>query len=246
MLSMRSVSIFNSLDKSHTAAMSRQLVVFDFDWSFVDQDTDRWVLEVLSTRLRRKLQTIKAGGSQCTPDVVAECMVALAEEDGIGREEVLESLRILPLHPAMKRAVTALRKRDPSTTFVCISNSNEVYIDTILKVRTPPGRGGNATLMNRQHHGLTDLFDTIITNPAHWEAATASRSADLLRVGRRIPADGPQHSCKVGCLENMCKGDELDEWIRKAEPEKGWEAFRKVVYIGDGGNDFCPLIRMRK
>lgn len=113
----------------------RQLVVFDFDWSFVDQDTDRWVLEVLSTRLRRKLQTIKAGGSQCTPDVVAECMVALAEEDGIGKEKVLESLRILPLHPAMKRAVTALKERDPSTTFVCISNSNEVYIDTILKVR---------------------------------------------------------------------------------------------------------------
>lgn len=48
----------------------KQLVVFDFDWSFVDQDTDRFVLEVLSTKLRRKLQTIKAGGSQCTPDVV--------------------------------------------------------------------------------------------------------------------------------------------------------------------------------
>ena len=48
----------------------KQLVVFDFDWSFVDQDTDRFVLEVLSTKLRRKLQTIKSGGSQCTPDVV--------------------------------------------------------------------------------------------------------------------------------------------------------------------------------
>jgi pyridoxal phosphate phosphatase PHOSPHO2 len=47
----------------------KQLVVFDFDWSFVDQDTDRWVFEVLSTKLRRKLQTIKSGGSQCTPDV---------------------------------------------------------------------------------------------------------------------------------------------------------------------------------
>jgi pyridoxal phosphate phosphatase PHOSPHO2 len=52
--------------------MPKQLVVFDFDWSFVDQDTDRWVFEVLSTDLRRLLQTRKSAGTgmQCTPDVV--------------------------------------------------------------------------------------------------------------------------------------------------------------------------------
>lgn len=50
--------------------MPKNLVVFDFDWSFVDQDTDRWVFEVLDTSLRRKLQQRKTAGSQCTPDVV--------------------------------------------------------------------------------------------------------------------------------------------------------------------------------
>lgn len=50
--------------------MGKTLIVYDFDWSFVDQDTDRWVFEVLSTPLRRLLQTRKSGGSQCTPDVV--------------------------------------------------------------------------------------------------------------------------------------------------------------------------------
>jgi hypothetical protein len=57
----------------HSANMGKQLVVFDFDWSFVDQDTDRWVFEVLSTELRRLLQDRKKGqgtGIQCTPDVV--------------------------------------------------------------------------------------------------------------------------------------------------------------------------------
>jgi len=51
----------------------KQLIVFDFDWSFVDQDTDRWVFEVLSTKLRRRLQSRKVSentGVQCTPDVV--------------------------------------------------------------------------------------------------------------------------------------------------------------------------------
>ena len=42
--------------------------------------------------------------------------------------------RIDPQHPAMKRAVTELQKRSPDTTFICLSNSNEIYIDTILKV----------------------------------------------------------------------------------------------------------------
>ena len=66
-----------SLEFDHTLTqlnnMGKQLVVFDFDWSFVDQDTDRWVFEVLSTELRRLLQDRKKGqgtGIQCTPDVV--------------------------------------------------------------------------------------------------------------------------------------------------------------------------------
>jgi pyridoxal phosphate phosphatase PHOSPHO2 len=53
-----------------STAATRTLVVYDFDWSFVDQDTDRWVFEVLSTELRRLLQDRKSGGSQCMPDTV--------------------------------------------------------------------------------------------------------------------------------------------------------------------------------
>ena len=53
-----------------STAATRTLVVYDFDWSFVDQDTDRWVFEVLSTKLRRLLQDRKSGGSQCMPDTV--------------------------------------------------------------------------------------------------------------------------------------------------------------------------------
>ena len=55
------------------------LIVFDFDWSFIDQDSDRWVFEVLSTELRRKLQTRKSAGSgmQCQPEVVSVVLSVL-------------------------------------------------------------------------------------------------------------------------------------------------------------------------
>ncbi|ODN73247.1 hypothetical protein L202_07800 [Cryptococcus amylolentus CBS 6039] len=201
--------------------MSKQLIVFDFDWSFVDQDTDRWVFEVLSTELRRLLQTRKSGGSQCTPDVVNETMKDLYER-GFKKEQVLEALRILPFHPAMKRAVLAYKGRDANNSLLCLSNSNEVYISTIL-----------------EKHGLTDLFTDVITNPAHWSES----APDHLIIGRRLPATEPPHGCTVGCLANMCKGDELSTYLAA---HGGIDSFKKIVYVGDGGNDFCPLLRMRK
>ncbi|ORY33413.1 phosphatase phospho-type [Naematelia encephala] len=202
----------------------KQLVVFDFDWSFVDQDTDRWVFEVLSTKHRRLLQDRKSGGGtgiQCTPDVVDQTMGDLAQA-GYTKEDVLDALRILPLHPAMKRAVLGLKERKPDTVFVCISNSNQVYIQTIL-----------------EKHGLTTLFDTIITNPAHW---STSPIPNRLHVGRRLAASEPPHGCTIGCLANMCKGAELDTYLAS---HGGRESFERITYVGDGGNDFCPLLRMR-
>ena len=40
----------------------------------------------------------------------------------------------------------------------------------------------------------------------------------------------------------MCKGDELDAYVAG---QGGRQAYDKVVYVGDGGNDFCPLLRMK-
>jgi pyridoxal phosphate phosphatase PHOSPHO2 len=41
----------------------------------------------------------------------------------------------------------------------------------------------------------------------------------------------------------MCKGDELDAYLASQE---GKDSFDKIIYVGDGGNDFCPLLRMRE
>ncbi|KAG8985125.1 hypothetical protein FRB93_006077 [Tulasnella sp. JGI-2019a] len=200
------------------SAIKKQLIIFDFDWSMADQDTDRWVLEVLSSRLRRKMQDLREE-IQWT-DLVAQSMVELHQE-GRTKQEVLDALRIMPFHPAMVRAVKSLKARpSPQTTFLCLSNSNQVYIDTILEAR-----------------GLTDLFDEIVTNPATWT------DDGLLQVRRRVDPSAKQHSCQVGCSPNMCKGEELDAYLAR---KGGLEAFDKLVYIGDGSNDFCPILHLRE
>jgi pyridoxal phosphate phosphatase PHOSPHO2 len=99
------------------------------------------------------------------------------------------------------------------------------------------GRSGFS--LTSQHHGLTDLFSEIVTNPAHWDAT----HSDHLHIGRRLLSTSPPHGCTVGCLANMCKGDELDAYL---VANGGKDSFDKIVYVGDGGNDFCPLLRMRQ
>ncbi|KAL5528567.1 hypothetical protein ACEPAF_7703 [Sanghuangporus sanghuang] len=195
--------------------VTRQLVVFDFDWSLCDQDTDRWIFEVLAPHLRRKMKNLKPT-VQWT-DLVAQSLREVNAE-GKSREEIENALRIIPFHPAMIRALNKLKSRtDLHTTFFILSNSNSVFISTILKEKK-----------------LAHLFDSVVTNPAEWDAS------GLLKLQRRIDPSGPQHNCKIGCSPNMCKGDELDAFL------KGHEPYDRVVYVGDGSNDFCPVIRLRE
>lgn len=53
---------------SPPAHIKNQLVVFDFDWSFADQDTDRYIFEVIAPALRTDLRECKKT-SQWTDNV---------------------------------------------------------------------------------------------------------------------------------------------------------------------------------
>lgn len=90
------------------------------------------------------------------------------------------------------------------------------------------------TNLRAQDKNLEYIFDRVTTNPAQW------KDGGLLEVRRRIDPHGPQHSCQVGCSPNMCKGEELSAFLK----EHG--DYDKVIYIGDGSNDFCPILRLRE
>ncbi|KAF8070609.1 phosphatase phospho-type [Lyophyllum atratum] len=194
------------------APILRQLFVFDFDWSLADQDTDRYTFEVLAPDVRRHMKTAKLE-VQWT-DLVAQSLQKIHAR-GITREQIETTLINMPFHPAMVRGVSKL-KAEGKTTFFCLSNANSVFIETILKAK-----------------GLENLFDQITTNPAEWD------ESGLLKVRRKVDPNGPQHTCKVGCSPNMCKGEELEAFLAQHGP------FDRVVYTGDGSNDFCPILRLR-
>lgn len=196
--------------------VATQLLICDFDWSVVDQDTDRWVAEVLSTPMRRKMEDLEGDAKIQWTEIVAQALVELHEQ-GFTRQDIERALEAIPFHPAMKRGLSHLKTtKSPATTFFCLSNANSVYISTVLKA-----------------HNFADLYDEIITNPAHWD------DDGVLHVRRRVDPDGPQHSCKVGCKPNMCKGEELTGFIARRGD------FKRMLYLGDGSNDFCPVLRLR-
>ncbi|KZV82978.1 hypothetical protein EXIGLDRAFT_729081 [Exidia glandulosa HHB12029] len=200
--------------------VTSQLLICDFDWSVVDQDTDRWVAEVLSTPIRRKMEDLEQLEKQDKMqwiDIVGQSLKELHEQ-GVTRGQIEGALEAIPFHPAMKRGLTHLKEtKAPATTFFCLSNANEVYISTVLKA-----------------NGLGDLYDETVTNPAHFD------DAGLLHLRRRVDPDGPQHSCKVGCKPNMCKGEELTNFLARRGVE-----YDRMIYLGDGSNDFCPILRFR-
>ncbi|KAB5596025.1 2,3-diketo-5-methylthio-1-phosphopentane phosphatase [Ceratobasidium theobromae] len=179
----------------------------------VDQDTDRYVLEVLSPKLRRKLED--GHGHHEWTDLLGSVMHDLHEQ-GATRQQIEHALVTLPYHPAMIRGVKALKAAtSPKSTFLCLSASNHVYIRTIL-----------------EHNQLGDLFTKVVTNKAEWHG-------DRLDIKRHIGPDDPPHNCTVGCSPNLCKGLELSKFL-----EECGQTFDRIVYIGDGSNDFCPSIRL--
>ncbi|KAG1729202.1 phosphatase phospho-type [Suillus paluster] len=198
-----------------TSPIKSQLVVFDFDWSMADQDTDRWIFEVLAPDIRRKMKTLK--DSVQWTDLIAQSLQELHARGGT-REQIEDALRKMPFHPAMVRGVTNLKgASNPTTTFFCLSNANAVFISTILESK-----------------GLQNLFEEIVTNPAEFDPS------GLLKLRRRVDPNGPQHSCTVGCSPNMCKGEELTAFLELHKP-----GYDRIIYVGDGSNDFCPILRLR-
>ncbi|KAF8124952.1 putative phosphatase-domain-containing protein [Boletus edulis] len=182
------------------ASSKKQLVVFDFDWSMADQDSDRWLFEVLAPDLRRKMRD-------------------RSREPG-------KTLQWTDIHPAMKRGIQLLKNPTSlDTTLFILSNANTFFINTIL-----------------QHQGIRDCFETIITNPADF---SDPEKPNRLVLRRRVGPDDLPHGCQVGCEENMCKGQELTRYLDAHRQPDNTE-FDRIIYVGDGSNDFCPVLRLRR
>lgn len=80
---------------------------------------------------------------------------------------------------------------------------------------------------------LTDVVNAVYTNPAYY-----SQNGCL-----KIDWYHRQDWCDLS-TENLCKGHILDDHIAKKQEDN--VVFDYIIYVGDGGNDLCPALRLRE
>ncbi|XP_055844638.1 pyridoxal phosphate phosphatase PHOSPHO2-like [Episyrphus balteatus] len=83
-----------------------------------------------------------------------------------------------------------------------------------------------------QAHNISNIFTQIFTNPAQF------LDNGLLTIK-------PYHhqtECKLSA-ENLCKGKILENFIATREVDD-FIKYENVVYVGDGTNDICPVMRL--
>ncbi|KAF9963298.1 hypothetical protein BGZ65_004616 [Modicella reniformis] len=148
-------------------------------------------------------------------DLQNECLKEFHEQGGSG-QVIRDALTKVPLDAHMIQICQLLF--DSGWKLVILSDANSVYIEGIL-----------------QHYGIRHLFSNVITNPAHWD------EQDRLYIQRLTPANAP-HGCAMGvCSLNICKGQQVDTLLRHV----GKDMSTRMIYVGDGRNDYCPAIRMK-
>ena len=197
-------------------ARVQRLVVFDYDWSLIDCNSDEAVLD-LHPSLHQEMRKLRREGMQWTQ--LVDHMLTMLADLGVARSDILSHIAAVPVQDGMLEAVR-LAHSLPNTRLAIVSDANHAFISAML-----------------QRHCLEEVFSDVYTNEARWEAyavAGTTTRGERLRVSAYHK--GPPHDCPL-CPVNMCKGSIMQQLVAKYRPEQ-------VVYIGDGGGDFCPCARL--
>ncbi|KAK4879915.1 hypothetical protein RN001_008061 [Aquatica leii] len=90
----------------------------------------------------------------------------------------------------------------------------------------------NSYFINKwlEQQQLVDCIKQIFTNPAQFEDGCL-----------KIEMYHVQRTCSLSTI-NLCKGQILDEFLEKQRLEG--VNYERIVYVGDGTNDFCPILRL--
>jgi len=162
------------------------LVVFDFDWSLLEnQNTDIYVFEQLAPDLEQKCR----GDDPMGWTALMDHLLHELWKRGVTKEDIVDCFRRCLITEPLVKSLKLLAEKNCMVKI--LSDSNTVYIDTILEAS------------NVKHH-----IGETVTNPAHFSAE------GRLRVGPYQPVNH-RHNC-TNCPVNLCKGLVMSSFLRQA------------------------------
>ncbi|KAK9128803.1 hypothetical protein Syun_017603 [Stephania yunnanensis] len=188
------------------------MIVFDFDKTILDCDSDNWVADGLGfTKSFEELT------STMPWNLAMDIVLGKMHSQGITIEDIADCLRKAPLIPHI--ASTIKTAHSLGCELRIVSDANTFFIETILK-----------------HHGLLDCFSEINTNPSIID------NQGRLRIFPCHDLTSPNCISNLdSCPPNMCKGRIIERIKANAEEGK-----KKIIYLGDGKGDYCPMLRLKK
>ena len=126
--------------------MAGIVVVFDFDKTIIDVDSDNWVVDNLGfTELFERLLPTMPWNT------LMDTMMGELHARGKTLGDVAEVLRAAPIDPRVPAAIKAAYAL--GCDLRVLSDANAFFIETVL-----------------EHHGLRGCFSQINTNPSHVDA----------------------------------------------------------------------------
>lgn len=191
----------------------KTLVVFDFDHTIVDDNSDTWV--------------IRCAPDQTLPDCLEKSyergrwteymgrVLTYIGDQSVSPEHMRAVMESIPLTEGMLELLTFISENKSDIDCIIISDSNTVFIDWVLHAS-----------------GLKSAIDDVFTNPANIDA----RGYVSVRCFHA-------HDC-TQCPINLCKRRVLHDF--RENQAKAGVHYERICYIGDGGNDFCPIKELRE
>uniref|UniRef100_A0A2N9F755 Uncharacterized protein n=1 Tax=Fagus sylvatica TaxID=28930 RepID=A0A2N9F755_FAGSY len=147
--------------------MARVVVLFDFDKTMIDCDSDNWIVDELGvTELFTQLLPTLPWNS------LMDRMLMELHSQGKTIEDIAECLKKAPLNP---RIISSIKSAHASGCDLrIVSDANVFFIKTIL-----------------EHHGLLNCFSEINTNPSFID------KEGRLRVLPYHDFNSPPHGCTI-------------------------------------------------
>lgn len=190
--------------------MARNLAVFDFDHTIINDNSDTAIMKLVDNKIPREVKMLhRSDGWTAFMQGVFKTL----HENDIQEDAINNLIKNLPAVQGMPELI---REMNENLNFdvIIISDSNHHFIDLWL-----------------EENNLKDHILRVFSNPAGFEDG-------LLKIRMYHLQD----YCKLS-TKNLCKGQIMEDFI--AEQGQNNTIYKTIVYVGDGVNDFCPILRLK-
>jgi len=196
------------------AHSKRTAVIFDYDWTLINCNSDTFIFEQLWPERPAVVQELSKAGLQWTK-AVDQAFQLLHEHVKPTTQQILDTVAHVPVQDGMLDAVRYAHEH--GAALFIVSDANTAFIEAFLQAK-----------------GIRDLFQNIVSNKAVLDGERFS-------VQPYYDYDHlPPHACPCCPMTpNMCKGSILTKDLDV------FSQFDRVIYLGDGGGDYCACHRLR-